>query len=97
MSDKIEFSKDEKEKIEKSALKFSIATGLPVNNILKDTYKLLSEHGINSDIINKAKLELKRWIFLFLQFSLSLLQLFLLLWAVIVWNVFFFIMRIERK
>ncbi len=60
MSDKIEFSKDEKEKIEKSALKFSIATGLPVNNILKDTYKLLSEHGINSDIINKAKLELKR-------------------------------------
>lgn len=58
MSDKIEFSEDEKEKIEKSALKFSIATGLPVTHILKDTYKLLSEHELNLDIINKAKLEL---------------------------------------
>ena len=54
------FSEDQKDKIEKEALKFSIATGTSIDKVLHSTYKLLSEHGANLDIINKAKLELKK-------------------------------------
>ncbi len=60
MIDKIEFSEDEKEKIKKEALNFSVATGVSIDKVLHHTYKLLSEHGVNLDIINKAKLELKK-------------------------------------